>query len=594
MRSIRFICGHLKISPFEIEEIVRVHPSVEDCVAFSIPGDACEDVIGLMLVAENEKLSLKQMKQFLSARNLPPEALPGYLVYSNTVHFSRTTLAQQLGLDCRCLAAKAFIPRELELDSSGMVLTAFAPSVGEPDETKRDGDSVGIGVGDMICFLRRFAPGSSLNAQSDAMHIITDSLSGMYVRGLLATQFGIDTSSLTHGATVADLVKMANSKEAFGKDMPTVPNHKALSGLRGFLMIKIFMTHSGFAWVLSDNIKAITQNNFVDALLYAFCLAFGDDTGDTTFMYILVGFSHRHSKQGAMSFLSVIVPLWINLVVCLAAGWMRISWSGLFLLFSGQHFWWPPLYYSLLRGSGFELWWMTAYIDWLFLSPCIESFMDAMRQFVRADVAVSFAIIVSITLWSLTWILIPAETKVHTFFLTGPECAPFVGMSYMFLGRCCSFLRLPQPHLDDRAWLTDILGLLVLLAGAVWSSLTFGDVPWTPQRVFSAFCTRILQICIMAALAYRLQKPRGLLHKLFTTSSLTWLGDNSLLFYLTHLLVINAFRTIVRAAALEMTFLCLVGTFAIVLLLVQPFQAIIALIIQQSMNAVHKSRATML
>ena len=87
-----FITGRMKeiinrggetISPFEIEDAVKSHPDIEQCMAFSAPHDRLQECVGIALVAKtpgDRTLTLPKLQRFLSSK-LHPSKWPMVIVY---------------------------------------------------------------------------------------------------------------------------------------------------------------------------------------------------------------------------------------------------------------------------------------------------------------------------------------------------------------------------------------------------------------------------------------------------------------------------------------------------------------------------------
>lgn len=54
-----------KISPFEVEDVLRSHPSVQDLIAFAVPHDTLGEVVGVAVkLKEDSKLSIAELRSF--------------------------------------------------------------------------------------------------------------------------------------------------------------------------------------------------------------------------------------------------------------------------------------------------------------------------------------------------------------------------------------------------------------------------------------------------------------------------------------------------------------------------------------------------
>jgi acyl-CoA synthetase (AMP-forming)/AMP-acid ligase II/acetyltransferase-like isoleucine patch superfamily enzyme/acyl carrier protein len=93
------------ISPMEVEEEVRHHPSVKDCLAFSAPHDVLQEIVGIVIVPRpnTQKVDLISLHEFLQER-LATAKWPQCLVFmdalpkSHTNKLLRVKLGQRLNL----------------------------------------------------------------------------------------------------------------------------------------------------------------------------------------------------------------------------------------------------------------------------------------------------------------------------------------------------------------------------------------------------------------------------------------------------------------------------------------------------------------
>ncbi len=93
------------ISPMEVEEEVRHHPHVKDCLAFSAPHDVLQEIVGIVIVPNPNltKIDLPSLHEFLQER-LAPAKWPQCLVFmdalpkSHTNKLLRVKLGQRLNL----------------------------------------------------------------------------------------------------------------------------------------------------------------------------------------------------------------------------------------------------------------------------------------------------------------------------------------------------------------------------------------------------------------------------------------------------------------------------------------------------------------
>lgn len=71
-----------KISPFEVEDALRIHEAVSDLISFSVPHEMWGEVVGVAAVLrEGKTLSLKELRTWAVARDqLQPKWLPEALV----------------------------------------------------------------------------------------------------------------------------------------------------------------------------------------------------------------------------------------------------------------------------------------------------------------------------------------------------------------------------------------------------------------------------------------------------------------------------------------------------------------------------------
>ena len=94
------------ISPMEIQDALRTHPSVRAALAFSTPHDILQETIGVMIVCEaTSRPSLKTLQQHIS-HTLHYTKWPQLLVYASALPTTltgktmATSLSERLGLSC--------------------------------------------------------------------------------------------------------------------------------------------------------------------------------------------------------------------------------------------------------------------------------------------------------------------------------------------------------------------------------------------------------------------------------------------------------------------------------------------------------------
>eukprot|EP00026_Physarum_polycephalum_P000199 Phypoly_transcript_00199.p1 GENE.Phypoly_transcript_00199~~Phypoly_transcript_00199.p1 ORF type:complete len:1729 (+),score=274.19 Phypoly_transcript_00199:185-5371(+) len=87
------------ISPFDIEDVVTTHPSVQATVAFSVPHDKLQETIGVVIVTKPgfPRVSLKNLHRFVSDK-LQPAKWPQLVVYMDNLVKTHTNKVQRIGL----------------------------------------------------------------------------------------------------------------------------------------------------------------------------------------------------------------------------------------------------------------------------------------------------------------------------------------------------------------------------------------------------------------------------------------------------------------------------------------------------------------
>ena len=96
--------GGEKISPREVDEVLMDHPSVEQCVTFSVPHDKLgEDVAAAVVLREGAQASEKELREFAAIRLADFKVPRKILVVAEipkgaTGKLQRIGLAQKLGL----------------------------------------------------------------------------------------------------------------------------------------------------------------------------------------------------------------------------------------------------------------------------------------------------------------------------------------------------------------------------------------------------------------------------------------------------------------------------------------------------------------
>lgn len=90
------------ISPMEVEEEVRHHTLVKDCLAFSAPHDILQEIVGIAIVPNPNlpKIDLTMMHEFLQER-LAPAKWPQCLVFMDALPKSHTNKLLRVGLGQR-------------------------------------------------------------------------------------------------------------------------------------------------------------------------------------------------------------------------------------------------------------------------------------------------------------------------------------------------------------------------------------------------------------------------------------------------------------------------------------------------------------
>lgn len=71
-----------KISPFEVEDSIRQHPSFKDCIAFSVPHVSLGEVVGIAAVLkDSQKVSIKELRSWcVESGKLQNKWIPEFLV----------------------------------------------------------------------------------------------------------------------------------------------------------------------------------------------------------------------------------------------------------------------------------------------------------------------------------------------------------------------------------------------------------------------------------------------------------------------------------------------------------------------------------
>merc|ERR1719210_1941336 len=71
-----------KISPFEVEDALRQHPALKDCIAFSVPHVSLGEVVGIAAVLkEGQKVNIKELRSWcLEGAKLQNKWVPEMLV----------------------------------------------------------------------------------------------------------------------------------------------------------------------------------------------------------------------------------------------------------------------------------------------------------------------------------------------------------------------------------------------------------------------------------------------------------------------------------------------------------------------------------
>jgi acyl-CoA synthetase (AMP-forming)/AMP-acid ligase II len=94
-----------KISPFEVEEILRKHPKVEDLIAFSAPDVKVGEVVGACCVVKpGQRLTLAELRKYAISVGMASKWLPMAAVYmpiipkGPTGKPARINLAKRLGM----------------------------------------------------------------------------------------------------------------------------------------------------------------------------------------------------------------------------------------------------------------------------------------------------------------------------------------------------------------------------------------------------------------------------------------------------------------------------------------------------------------
>jgi acyl-CoA synthetase (AMP-forming)/AMP-acid ligase II len=96
--------GGEKISPREVDEVLMDHPSVEQCVTFSVPHDKLgEDVAAAVVLREGAQASEKDLREFAAIRLADFKVPRKILILAEipkgaTGKLQRIGLAQKLGL----------------------------------------------------------------------------------------------------------------------------------------------------------------------------------------------------------------------------------------------------------------------------------------------------------------------------------------------------------------------------------------------------------------------------------------------------------------------------------------------------------------
>mmetsp|Transcript_35269 Transcript_35269/g.70052 ORF Transcript_35269/g.70052 Transcript_35269/m.70052 type:complete len:579 (+) Transcript_35269:30-1766(+) len=96
-----------KISPFEVEDCIRQHPGLKDCISFAVPHTSLGEVVGIAAVLQDgQKVSIKELRSWCVEQNkLQSKWIPEFLVTMPNIPKgptgkpARINLAKRLGLE---------------------------------------------------------------------------------------------------------------------------------------------------------------------------------------------------------------------------------------------------------------------------------------------------------------------------------------------------------------------------------------------------------------------------------------------------------------------------------------------------------------
>jgi acyl-CoA synthetase (AMP-forming)/AMP-acid ligase II len=96
-----------KISPFEVEDSIRAHPCLKDCIAFSVPHTSLGEVVGVAAVLKDgQKLNIKELRSWcIEGNKMQAKWVPEFLVTMPAIPKgptgkpARINLAKRLGVE---------------------------------------------------------------------------------------------------------------------------------------------------------------------------------------------------------------------------------------------------------------------------------------------------------------------------------------------------------------------------------------------------------------------------------------------------------------------------------------------------------------
>jgi acyl-CoA synthetase (AMP-forming)/AMP-acid ligase II len=188
--------GGEKISPFEVENVIRKFPSVQDCIAFSVPHEQLGEVVGVVVVLRPKystqiAASLLQELRAFAMQEMSAQWAPECLVFAlsipkgSTGKPARIGYAKRMGVPALDATVAGTCVWDATIDSESLravTETSAAPGSANGEVSSKASNAKDLKIGNDIVSVKD-SLGYSMQIKSDQL-LMKDSVSILLVTGM--------------------------------------------------------------------------------------------------------------------------------------------------------------------------------------------------------------------------------------------------------------------------------------------------------------------------------------------------------------------------------------------------------------------------